>query len=63
MSALDLSKASMNDIRHFMILCDICEDEVYREFFSEPNSSPHEVRGAEEPPVSVAASPSAGVFE
>ena len=63
MSALDLSKASMNHIRHFMILCDICEDEVYREFFGEPNSSPHEVRGAEQPPVSAAASPSAGVFE
>ena len=46
-----------------MILCDICEDEVYREFFGEPNSSPHEVRGAEQPPVSAAASPSAGVFE
>ena len=63
MSALDSSKASMNHIRHFMILCDICKDAVYREFFGDPNSSPHEVRVAEEPPVSVTASPSVGVFE
>ena len=26
----------------------ICGDKVYREFFSEPNSSPHEVRGAKQ---------------
>ena len=43
-----------------MILCDLCGDEVYGEFFGEPNSSPHEVRGAE--PVSAAASSSAGVL-
>ena len=30
------------------ILRDIWGDKVYREFFSEPNSSPHEVRGAKQ---------------
>ena len=30
------------------ILRYICGDKVCREFFSEPNSSPHEVRGAEQ---------------
>ena len=29
------------------ILRDICGDKVCRGFFSEPNSSPHKVRGAE----------------
>ena len=38
-------------------------NEVYEEFVSEPNSSPNEVRGAEQPPVSEATSSSAGVFE
>ena len=41
----------------------ICGDKVYREFFGEPNSSPHGVRGAEQPLVSAAASSSAGIFE
>ena len=45
-----------------LILCDLCGDEVYGEFFGEPNSSPHEVRGAEQPPVSAAASSSAEVL-
>ena len=43
-------------------LCDISGDEVYGKFFGEPNSSPHGVRGAEQPPVSVASS-SVGVFQ
>ena len=38
-------------------------DEVYGEFFGEPNGSPHEVKGTEQSPVSVTASSSAGVFE
>ena len=42
-------------------LCDISGDEVYGKFFGEPNSSPHGVRGGEQPPVSVASS-SVGVF-
>ena len=29
------------------ILCDLHENEVYGEFFGEPNSSPREVRGAD----------------
>ena len=38
------------------LLCDLCGDEVYNgEFFSEPNSTSHGVRGAEQLPVSVAA--------
>ena len=45
-----------------LILCDLCGDKVYGEFFGEPNSSPHEVRRAEQPQVSVAASSSAGVL-
>ena len=45
------------------ILCDLCGDEVYGEFFSEPNSSSHGVRGAEQLPVSVAASSSVVGFE
>ena len=45
------------------ILCDLCGDKVYGEFFSEPNSSSHGVRGAEQLPVSVAASSSVVVFE
>ena len=36
------------------ILRDLCGDEVYGEFFSEPNSSSHGVREAEQLPVSVA---------
>ena len=38
------------------ILCDVCGDKVYGEFFGEPNSSSHGVTGAEKQPVSVAAS-------
>ena len=45
------------------ILCDLCGDEVYGEFFGEPNSSSHEVREAEQLPVSVAASSSVVDFE
>ena len=45
------------------ILCDLCEDEVYRQFFCEPNGSSHGVRGAEQLTVSVAASSSVVVFE
>ena len=45
-----------------LILCDLCGDKVHGEFFSEPNSSLHEVRRAEHPPVSAAASSSAGVL-
>ena len=44
-------------------LGDICRDQVYYDLFCELNSSPCEVRGAEQLPVSVAASSSAGVFE
>ena len=40
------------------ILCDLCGDEVYGEFFIERNSSSHGVRGVEQLPVSVAASSS-----
>ena len=46
------------------VLCDLCGDEVYNaEFFSEPNSSSHGVRGDEQLPVSVAASSSVVGFE
>ena len=45
------------------ILCNLCGDEVYGEFLSEPNSSSHGVRGADQLPVSVAASSSVVVFE
>ena len=48
-------------VSYNLILCDLCGDEVYGEFFGEPNS-PHEVRGAEPPPVSAVASSSAGVL-
>ena len=44
------------------VLHDLCGDEVYREFFCEPNSSPRELGAAEQPPVSAAASSSAGVL-
>ena len=43
-------------------LRDLCGDEVYREFFCEPNSSPCELGVAEQPPVSAAASSCAGVL-
>ena len=41
---------------------DLCGDEVYGEFFGETNSSPHEVRGAEQPLVFVDASFSSGIL-
>ena len=50
-------------VSYDLILCDFCGDDVYREFFGEPNSSPNEVRCAEELPVSAATSSSAAVFE
>jgi len=46
-----------------LILCDFCGVDVYREFFGKPNSSPNEVRCAEQLPVSAATSSSAAVFE
>ena len=42
--------------------CDLCKDEVYGEFFGEPNSSSHGVREAQQPPVSAVASSSAFFF-
>ena len=45
-------------VSYNLILCDLCGDKVYREFFGEPNSSSHRVRGAEQLPVSVATSSS-----
>ena len=45
------------------ILRDLCRDEVYRELFGEPSSSPHELGGAEQAPVSAAASSSVGVLK
>ena len=45
------------------MLCTLCGDAVYEEFFGGLSSSPHEVRGAEQPPVSMAASFSAEVFK
>ena len=44
------------------VLRDLCADEVYREFFCEPNSSPCELGAAEQPTFSAAASLSAGVL-
>ena len=44
------------------ILCDHCGDKVYGEFFGEPNSSSHGVRGPEKLPISVAASSSVVVL-
>ena len=32
--------------RNILHVCDFCGDEVCREFFGEPNSSPHEVSGS-----------------
>ena len=45
------------------VLRDLCGDKFYREFFCEPNSSPHELGAAEQLPVlpEVLASSSAGV--
>ena len=39
-----------------------CGDEVYREFFGDPNSSPRELGAAEQPHLSAVASSSAGVL-
>ena len=50
-------------VSYYSILCDLCGDEVYGEFFGEPNSSSHGVSGAEKLPVSVAASSSVVDFE
>ena len=49
-------------VSYNLVLCDLCRDKVYTEFFCEPNSSPHELGAAEQPPVSAAASSSAGVL-
>ena len=49
-------------VSYNLVLRDLGGDEVYREFFCEPNSSPHELGAAEPPPVSAAASSSAGVL-
>ena len=50
-------------VSYDLILSDLCGDAVYGEFFGEPNSSSHGVRGAEQLPVSVAASSSVVVLE
>ena len=50
-------------VSYNLVLCDLCGDEVYGEFFSEPNSSSLGVREAEQLPVSVAASSSVVGFE
>ena len=50
-------------VSYDLILCDFCGVDVYREFFGKPNSSPNEVRCAEQLPVSAATSSSAAVFE
>ena len=52
-----------NGVLRLETVCDLCGDEVYRELFGEPNSSPHEVRGAEQLPVFAATPSSVGVFE
>ena len=44
------------------VLHDLCGDEVCREFFCKPNSSPCELGAAEQLPISAAASSSAGVL-
>ena len=44
------------------VLCDLCGDEVYGEFFGEPSSSPRELEGAEQAHTSVAVSSSAAVL-
>ena len=49
-------------VSYNLVLRDLCWDEVYREFFCEPNSSPRELGAAEQLPVSAAASSSAGVL-
>ena len=43
-------------VSYDLILCDFCGVDVYREFFGKPNSSPNEVRCAEQLPVSAATS-------
>ena len=47
-------------VSYDLILCDFCGVD---EFFGKPNSSPNEVRCAEELPVSAATSSSAAVLE
>ena len=47
---------SYNSILH---VCELCGDEVCREFFGEPSSSPHELNRSRTTPVSAAASFSA----
>ena len=44
------------------ILRDLCGDQVYSEFFGEVSSSPRELGGAEQAPISASASSSAGVL-
>ena len=41
-------------VSYNLILCDFCGDDVYKKFFGEPNSSPNEVRCAEQLSVSAA---------
>ena len=48
-------------VSYSSVLHDLCGDEVYR-VFCEPNSSPCELGAAKQPPVSAAASSSAGVL-
>ena len=50
-------------VSYSLILCDLCGDEVYGEFFGELNSSSHGVRGAEQLPVFAATSSSVVGFE
>ena len=44
------------------ILCDLCGDQVYSEFFGEASSSPCELGRAKQAPVSTSASSSMGVL-